>query len=46
VKALQDWRPYLADTEKPIQIYTDHKNLRTLQQQNSWINDRFAELNS
>jgi hypothetical protein len=28
VKALQDWRPYLADTEKPIQIYTDHKNLR------------------
>ncbi len=28
VKALQDWRPYLADTEKLIQIYTDHKNLR------------------
>ncbi len=28
VKALQDWRPYLASTEKPIQIYTDHKNLR------------------
>ncbi len=28
VKALQDWRPYLADTEKPIQIYTNHKNLR------------------
>ncbi len=28
VKALQDWRPYLADTKKPIQIYTDHKNLR------------------
>jgi hypothetical protein len=28
VKALQDWRPYLADTEKSIQIYTDHKNLR------------------
>jgi len=28
VKALQDWRPYLAGTEKPIQIYTDHKNLR------------------
>jgi hypothetical protein len=25
VKALQDWRPYLAGTEKPIQIYTDHK---------------------
>jgi len=28
VKALQDWRSYLADTEKPIQIYTNHKNLR------------------
>ncbi len=28
VKALQDWRPYLAGTEKSIQIYTDHKNLR------------------
>ncbi len=28
VKALQDWRPYLTDTEKSIQIYTDHKNLR------------------
>ncbi len=28
VKALQDWRSYLADTEKSIQIYTDHKNLR------------------
>ncbi len=28
VKALQDWRPYLTDTKKPIQIYTDHKNLR------------------
>jgi len=28
VKALQDWRPYFADTEKFIQIYTDHKNLR------------------
>jgi len=28
VKALQDWRPYLAGIKKPIQIYTDHKNLR------------------
>ncbi len=28
VKALQDWRSYLTDTEKFIQIYTDHKNLR------------------
>ncbi len=28
VKALQDWRPYLTDTEKSIQIYTNHKNLR------------------
>jgi len=28
VKALQDWRPYLADTEKFIQIYINHKNLR------------------
>jgi len=39
VKALQDWRPYLADTEKPIQIYTDHKNLRnfvTMKQLNWW----------
>jgi len=39
VKALQDWRPYLADTEKSIQIYTDHKNLRnfaTTKQLNQW----------
>jgi len=39
VKALQDWRPYLADTEKFIQIYTDHKNLRnfvTIKQLNWW----------
>jgi len=39
VKALQDWRPYLAGTEKPIQIYTDHKNLRnfaTTKQLNQW----------
>ncbi len=39
VKALQDWRPYLAGTEKPIQIYTDHKNLRnfaTMKQLNQW----------
>jgi len=39
VKALQDWRPYLAGTEKPIQIYTDHKNLRnfvTTKQLNWW----------
>jgi len=39
VKALQDWRPYLADTEKFIQIYTDHKNLRnfvTTKQLNQW----------
>jgi len=28
VKALQDWRPYLAGISKPIQIFTDHKNLR------------------
>jgi len=28
VKALQDWRPYLAGIKKFIQIYTDHKNLR------------------
>ncbi len=28
VKTLQDWRPYFTDTEKSIQIYTDHKNLR------------------
>jgi len=39
VKALQDWRSYLADTEKFIQIYTDHKNLRnfaTTKQLNWW----------
>jgi len=39
VKALQDWRPYLADTKKSIQIYTDHKNLRnfaTTKQLNQW----------
>ncbi len=39
VKALQDWRSYLADTEKLIQIYTDHKNLRnfaTTKQLNQW----------
>ncbi len=39
VKALQDWRPYFADTEKSIQIYTDHKNLRnfaTTKQLNWW----------
>ena len=28
VKALQEWRPYLAGLDKPIQIYTDHKNLQ------------------
>jgi len=28
VKALQDWRSYLTDIKKFIQIYTDHKNLR------------------
>jgi len=28
VEALQDWRPYLAGISKPIQIFTDHKNLR------------------
>jgi len=45
VKALQDWRPYLAGTEKPIQIYTDHKNLRnfaTMKQLN-WQQVRWAE---
>ncbi len=45
VKALQDWRPYLADTEKSIQIYTDHKNLRnfvTMKQLN-WQQVRWAE---
>jgi len=28
VKALQEWRSYLAGTRKSIQIFTDHKNLR------------------
>jgi len=39
VKALQDWRSYLTDTEKSIQIYTDYKNLRnfaTMKQLNQW----------
>ncbi len=39
VKALQKWRPYLTDTDKSIQIYTDHKNLRnfaTIKQLNQW----------
>ncbi len=39
MKALQDWRPYLANTEKSIQIYTDHKNLRNFamtKQLNQW----------
>ncbi len=39
MKALQDWRSYLTDTEKSIQIYTDHKNLRnfaTTKQLNWW----------
>jgi len=45
VKALQDWRPYLADTEKPIQIYTDHKNLRNFAttKQLNWQQVRWAE---
>ncbi len=44
VKALQDWRPYLTDIKKSIQIYTDHKNLRNFatmkqlnQQQICWV---------
>ncbi len=39
VEALQDWRPYLAGTKKPIQIYMNHKNLRnfaTMKQLNQW----------
>ncbi len=28
VKVLQKWRPYLISTEKSIQIYMNHKNLR------------------
>jgi len=45
VKALQDWRPYLADTEKFIQIYTDHKNLRNFAttKQLNWWQVRWAE---
>jgi len=45
VKALQDWRPYLAGTEKPIQIYTDHKNLRNFAttKQLNWQQVRWAE---
>jgi hypothetical protein len=27
VKALQHWRQYLQDTNQPIKILTDHKNL-------------------
>jgi len=45
VKALQDWRPYLTDTEKSIQIYTDHKNLRNFAttKQLNWQQIRWAK---
>jgi len=45
VKALQDWRPYLTGTEKPIQIYTNHKNLRNFvtTKQLNWQQVRWAE---
>jgi len=45
VKALQDWRPYLAETEKPIQIYTNHKNLRNfaITKQLNWWQVCWAE---
>jgi len=45
VKALQDWRPYLTGTEKPIQIYTDYKNLRNFAttKQLNWWQIRWAE---
>jgi len=45
VKALQDWRPYLKGTEKPIQIYTNHKNLRNFAttKQLNWRQVRWAE---
>jgi len=39
VKALQDWRPYLADISKSIQIFMNHKNLRNfviIKQLNWW----------
>jgi len=44
MKALQDWRSYLVNISKPIQIFTDHKNLRNFatikqlnQQQIHWV---------
>ncbi len=45
VKALQDWRPYLAGIKKPIQIYTDHKNLRNfaMTKQLNWWQVCWAE---
>jgi len=45
VKALQDWRPYLAGTEKSIQIYTNHKNLRNFAttKQLNWQQVRWAK---
>jgi len=44
VKALQDWKSYLTDISKPIQIFMNHKNLRNFttikqlnQQQIHWV---------
>ncbi|AEO55973.1 hypothetical protein MYCTH_2043746, partial [Thermothelomyces thermophilus ATCC 42464] len=28
VEAFKEWRPYLSGTIEPVQVYTDHKNLR------------------
>ena len=39
MKALQEWRSYFADTEKFIQIFMNHKNLRnftTTKKLNQW----------
>ena len=39
MKALQDWRSYLADISKSVQIFTDNKNLRNftiIKQLNQW----------
>ena len=45
VEALQEWRPYLAGLNKPIQIYTDHKNLQNFAiiKELNWWQVRWAE---
>ena len=45
VKALQEWRSYLAGLNRSIQIYTDHKNLQNfvIIKELNWWQVRWAE---